>query len=85
MPGGCTPAPPLPWSGRGLGSPAPTTGRPAELGGCRLVVQALPRPQRAPACLISIREAKATWSWSASQPPMWAVAAVASRPATTPA
>jgi hypothetical protein len=85
MPGVAPPGTPLPWSGRDLGSPAPTTGRPAELGGRLLVVQVLPRYQRARACLISTREAKATWTWSASQPPMWAVAAVPSRLATTPA
>jgi hypothetical protein len=63
----------------------PTTGRPAQSGGRHLVGQVFPRYQRARACLIGTREAKATWTWSASQPPMWAVAAVPSRLATTPA
>jgi hypothetical protein len=51
--------------------PAPTTGPPRTVWvDASESFQVLPHHQRARACLIGTREAKATWSWSASPPPM---------------
>jgi hypothetical protein len=50
-----------------------------------LVIQPLQVHQRPFACSIRIRESRATWSCLASRPLAWALAAVPSRVATSPA